>query len=313
MTKHLAEKVAAGLMALAGPVGLVFMSAPPSRAQPAAPSTPAPTFEVVSIKPNHEGSGNVMVRMAPGGRFEAQNITLRFLLQEAYGVKDAQISGAPGWVDSEHYNIDAKTDDASAGDGPGDDKRKVDRDDMQARFRLMLQAMLADRFKLALHHDSKELSEYVLVVAKNGPKLHETSAPPADAAPTDRPPGPPAPGSPMPRGAIRIMGRGDLSVSGVALAQFADVLSRQIGHIVVDKTGLKGEYDFTLKWTPDEGQGQMFRGAGEPPREGAPPPPDANGPSIFTALQEQLGLRLKPDKATVPVVIVESATSPTLN
>jgi len=81
----------------------------------------------------------------------------------------------------------------------------------------------------------------------------------------------------------------------------------------VDKTGLKGEYDFTLKWTPDEGQGQMFRGAGEPPREGAPPPPDANGPSIFTALQEQLGLKLESQKGPVDTLVIDHVERPSEN
>ena len=281
-----------------------------SRAQsPAAASAPPPAFEVVSIKPNHEGSGNIMVRMAPGGRFEAHNITVKFLLEDAYGVKDSQISGAPTWLDTEHYNIDAKAEDSAA-----DNQRKLDRDAQQAQVRAMLQGMLADRFKLALHHETKELSEYALVVAKNGPKFHETTAPANDPAAQDRPPGPPAPGSPMPRGTMRMMGRGDLTVSGMGLAQFADMLSRQIGHVVVDKTGLKGEYDFTLKWTPDEGQGQMFGGpGGGPPRDGAPPPPDPNGPTIFTALQEQLGLKLESQKGPVDTIVIDHVERPSEN
>lgn len=277
----------------------------------AAAQSPAPAFEVVSIKPNHADDGRVMVRIAPGGRFEAQNVTVRFLLQDAYGVKDSQIVGAPGWIDSEHFNIDAKADDSSAGDASKDGQGKADRDKQQAQFRLMMQAMLADRFKLVLHHDTKELSEYALVVAKNGPKLKETTAAAMDPVSAGPPPRP-GPDAPMPKGSIRMMGRGDLTVAGVGLGQFADVLSRQIGQIVVDKTGLKGEYDFTLKWTPDEGQGQMFRGAGGPPSDGAPPP-DAAGPSIFTALQEQLGLKLESQKGPVDVLVIDHLERPSEN
>jgi uncharacterized protein (TIGR03435 family) len=271
----------------------------------AAAQSPAPAFEVVSIKPNHGDDGRVMFRMAPGGRFEATNVSVKFLLQEAYGVKDSQISGAPGWVSTERYNVEAKPEDT-----PADQERKLGPDEGRAKLMLMLQGMLADRFKLKLHHDTKELPMFALVVAKNGPKFHETTAPamdPATSVPLS------GPGAPMSRGQIRMMGRGDLTVTGVALSQFAEALSRQVGQLVVDKTGLKGDYDFTLKWTPDEGQGQMFRGAGEPPRDGAPPPPDAAGPSIFTALQEQLGLRLESEKGPVDTIVIDHVERPSEN
>ena len=284
------------LLAVAGVIGLVQTSQ--ARAE-------SPTFEVVSIKPNHTGSRKTMIQMAPGGRFEAENITVKFLLEEAYGVKDSQLSGLPGWVDSENYNLEAKAEDS---DG------KLDREQQGARFRLMLQAMLADRFKLALHHESKELSEYVLLVAKSGPKFHETTAPELDpAAEGSVPLGPPDPKAPMPRGSIRMMGRGDLAVSGIPLNQFADVLSRQIGQLVVDKTGLTGNYDFTLKWTPDETQGQMFRGAGDGAPRDAAPPADASGPSIFAALQEQLGLKLESQKGPVDTLVIDHVERPSEN
>ncbi|MGO4882758.1 MAG: TIGR03435 family protein [Bryobacteraceae bacterium] len=286
---------------------LLLLSATATRAQsPAATKTPA--FEVVSIKPNKEGSRGIMIRMAPGGRFEAKNVTVRFLLQEAYGVKDSQISGAPAWFDSEHYDVEAKADDSF-----DEVAHRLGRDEQEVQLRQMLQAMLADRLKLVLHHDTKELSEYALVVAKNGPKFHETTAPAMDPAAENRPLGPPAPGAPMPRGSIRMTGRGELTLTGIGITQFADVLSRQLGLLVVDKTGLKGEYDFTLKWTPDEGQGQMFRGAGGPPPDGAPPPPDASGPSIFTALQEQLGLKLESQKGPVDTIVIDHVERPSEN
>jgi uncharacterized protein (TIGR03435 family) len=295
------------MRSIIAPVFCAAMSIAHGGAQsPAAADAPPPAFEVVSIKPNHEASGNIMLRMAPGGRFEAHNVTVRLLLEQAYGVKDSQLSGAPGWFDSEHYNIDAKAEDSSP-----ENQRKLDRDAQQAQLRTMLQGMLADRFKLALHHETKELSEYALVVAKSGPKFHETTAPKFDPA-QDRPPGPPSPGAPMFRGGIRMMGRGDLTASGIGLTQFADVLSRQIDHIVVDKTGLKGEYDFALKWTPDEGQGQMFGGPGGPPKDGAPQP-DANGPTIFTALQEQLGLKLESQKGPVDTLVIDHVEKPSEN
>lgn len=261
-------------------------------------------FEVVSIKPNHEGTRGIMIGMMPGGRFQAKNITVRFLLQEAFGIKDSQLSDAPGWIDSEHYDIEAKPEESPDGD------KRLSRDERETRLRQMLQGMLADRFKLAIHHETKELSEYALVVSKNGPKFHLTTAPEFD--PSKGPPGPPTAGGPMPGRGIR-MGRGELTVIGVDLTRFADVLSRQIGTLVVDKTGLKGEYDFTLKWTPDESQGQMFHGAGEPPRDAAPPPPDASGPSIFTAVQEQLGLKLESQKGPVDTIVIDHIERPSAN
>jgi uncharacterized protein (TIGR03435 family) len=295
------------MAAVAGAIVFALANAPQSRAQsPAAATTPAPTFEVVSIKPNHGAGGNMTIRMAPGGRFTAENVPVKLILEQAYGVKDSQILGAPGWIDSERYDVEAKPEDSSA-----DEKQKPGPEKESAQLRLMLQSMLADRFKLTLHHETKELPVYALVVAKNGPKLHETADTPGDSTP----PGPMGPsGGPPLKGRMMINGRGELTVNGVALARFADVLSRQIGHIVVDKTGLKGNYDFTLKWTPDEGQmpGGPGGGPGGPPRDAAPPP-DASGPSIFTALQEQLGLKLESQKGPVDTLVIDHVERPSEN
>jgi len=291
---------AAGMLAVAGPIAFGLMNAPPSRAQsPAATTTPAPSFDVASIKPDHSGTGFFRIKMEPG-RFVANNATVRFLLQYAYRVKDAQIVGAPGWIDSEHYDIEAKTDDSSA-----DAQRKLTSDEQGAQLRLMLQSLLADRFKLTLHHDTKELPIYTLVVAKNGPKLHESAATPDDPAPLR----PPTPDGPQPRNSMRMMGRGNLSINAGSLDMFAELLSHQLGLLIVNKTGLKGIYDFTLKWTPDEGQGQM---PGGPPGD-APPPADASGPTIFTALQEQLGLKLESQKGPVDTIVIDHVERPSEN
>jgi uncharacterized protein (TIGR03435 family) len=258
----------------------------------------SPAFEVVSIKPNHAGEG-MMIRRLPGGKLSASNIPVKSLLQEAYGVKESQISGGPGWIDSERYDIEAKPDDAFA-----DAEKKLSRDEMIAQQRLMMQAMLADRFKLTLHHESKEMEVYALVVAKNGPKLHEVTLPPPET-PRELP----KPGDPLPKGGIWMRGRGQLDVTGAGMAQFVNVLSMQVGRIVLDKTALKGNYEFTLKWTPDEGQGHM---PGGPPGDAAPPP-DASGPSIFTALQEQLGLKLESQKGAVDTLVIDHVERPSEN
>ncbi|MGA2574710.1 MAG: M56 and DUF3738 domain-containing protein [Bryobacteraceae bacterium] len=295
---------AAGMAAVAGPIVFGLMNAPQSRAQsPAADSKPRPTFDVASIKPDHGGTGLFRISVEPG-RFVADNATVKFLLVEAYHVKESQISGAPGWLDSEHYDVEAKL-----GDSSNDVQRKLNSDEQGAQVRLMLQSLLADRFKLTLHHESKELPIYALLVAKSGPKLHESAAAPDDAGP----PGPLAPDGPQPRHSIRMSGRGDLSVSAENLDMFADLLSHQFGRLVVNQTGLKGSYDFTLKWTPDEGQGQkMALPGGGPPRD-ATPPPDASGPTIFTALQEQLGLKLESQKGPVDMLVIDHVERPSEN
>jgi len=264
--------------------------------------SPAPTFEVVSIKPNKGGPG-IMIRIPPGGRFDATNITTKLLIQEAYGVKESQISGAPAWIDSEHYDIQAKTDDSYA-----DAERKLGREEQIAHHRQLLQSLLADRFKLTLHHEAKEMPILALVVAKNGPKLHEVPAPPP---PDEAPPKPPTPGGPPPRGGIWMRDRGKIEGAGIQLSALANVLSMQLGRIVLDKTGLKGYYEFTLKWTPEEGEGPMFKGAGGPPGDTAPS--ESAGPTIFTAVQEQLGLKLESQKGPVDTLVIDHIERPSEN
>jgi len=291
---------AAGMAAVAGPIIFGLLNAPQSRAQSPAPaSAPTRTFDVVSIKPNHDSGGPFRFGSDPG-RLVAENVTLKFLLQIAYRVKDAQISGAPAWTGSEHYNIEAKTDDSSA-----DMLRKLSDEEQETQARLMLQSMLADRFRLALHHEMKALPVYVLLVAKNGPKLHESADTPDAPAPS----GPPTPNEPQRRHTLRMNGPGDVSAIAQNLDIFADVLSHQLGHPVLNKTGLKGDYDFSLKWTPNEGRGQM---PGGPPGDAAPPP-DASGPSIFTALQEQLGLKLESQKGPVDTIAIDHVEKPSKN
>jgi len=309
MTQPLAKKLslgrkallaAAGMVAVAGPIVFGLINAPPGRAQSQPPAgTTAPAFEVASIKPDHGGTG--LFRLgANAGRFAADNVTLKFLLQFAYHVRESQILGAPGWIDSEHYDIEAKGDDSSAA-AP----RKLPSDEEETQLRLMLQSLLADRCKLTLHHETRELAIYALVLAKSGSKLHESAVTPDDAAP----PGPLTPDGPQPIHSIRMTGRGSLSVSAGNLDTFADLLSHQLGLMVVNKTGLKGAYDFTLNWTPDEGQSQMH---GAPPGDAAPPP-YASGPSIFTALQEQLGLKLESQKGPVDTIVIDRIARPSEN
>ena len=270
------------------------------------PTADAPAFEVASVKPNM--SGEPFIRMGgPPGRFNATNVPLRQLIQIAYQIQPFQLDGGPGWIGSDRFDIVAKV----GGDlqvppapGPG----------VVGSVQLMMRTLLADRFKLVVHHETKEQAIYALVLAradgKLGPQLKPAAADcVALAAARGRsgpPPGPPAPGQRPQCGMM--MRPGGLSAGGMPLAQLVASLSANIQRIVVDRTGLTGAFDIDLMWTPD----QMPQGRGDPP-PGAPPLPpiDPNGPSLFTAVQEQLGLKLESTKAPVDVLVIDHAEKPT--
>src|SRR5579872_1572706 len=313
----------AGMVALAAPIVFGLLNAPPGRAQSQpASSAPLPSFEVASVKPNKSGGRGAGLQMAPG-RFTAKNIPLKMLIGFAYDVRDFQISGGPGWLSSEKYDIEAKP------EGLTGDPTKLSEEQRQhqeEQLRLMVQSLLADRFKLTVRHETKELPVYALVVAKNGPKLQvaQETPPTPDPPPSPEPSQPPGSKALGGRGISKALGgRGMMMRPGhfegrsAAVSFLAHALSRQLGRTVLDKTGLKGVYDFTLDWTPDESQGRMFMGpkdanlgAGGPP---APPPPDASGPSIFTAIQEQLGLKLESTKGPVEILVIDHVEQPTEN
>jgi len=280
---------AAGLTAVAAPVAFGVLAAPRVSAQSvaAAGGTHA-VFDVASIKPYH-GAADLFRINAQPGRFYAAGITLRFLVQFAYHVNESQVSGLPGWADSENYIIEAKQDDSAA-----EQLRKLSHEEQTAQLGLMLQSLLADRFKLTVHHEMKEQTVYALVVAKNGPKMHESATAPDGPLPAN----PPGPDDPQPRGSFR-MNRGELSAMAQNMDRFVNVLSHQTGRVVINQTGLKSDYDFTLIWTPTGPDGEAL--------------PDASGPSLFTALEEQLGLKLESQKAPVDTIVADHVERPTEN
>ena len=287
----------AGIAALAVPLAVGVTNA----AQ--ATNANSPSFEAASIKPAKSGTpGLFRISLEPGGRFVANGINVSTLLQLAYNVKENQISGAPSWFNSDRFDIQAKPDDAAAAE-----MQKLPPERRSEQSRQMLQSLLADRFKLKLGHETRELSVYLLTVAKNGPKFHE-SAVPNQQGPAD---------SPQQRRGIMMNGRGQLTLADAGLDMFANVLSHQLGRIVLDKTGLSGKYDFTLHWTPGPNEGPMMPGGGPGPGhegpDGAPPPPEASGPSLFTALQEQLGLKLESQKAPVDILVIKHIERPSDN
>ena len=219
------------------------------------------------------------------------------LLTQAYDVREFQISGGPGWINTDRFDIVAKAERSTAAENVPDDPGKMTEEQRKTigdQMRERLRALLADRFQLALHRETKEQSVYALVVGKSGSKLQESQ--------THEGPGP--------RGPMMRMGRGELSGQGVALDMLTRTLSSQLGRPVIDRTGLKGNFDFKLTWTPDPGQSG---GPFGPPGADAPPPPDPNGPSVFTALQEQLGLRLESQKGPVEMLVIDKVEKPSEN
>jgi uncharacterized protein (TIGR03435 family) len=224
-----------------------------------------PSFEAASIKPNKSGDRKVSIRRSPG-RFTTSNTTLKMLITFAYDIRGHQLSGGPGWLDSDRYDIVAKADGANPS---------------EAELKQMVQMMLADRFQLTIHRETKEMPVYALVVGKNGPKLHEAEG----------------------TGPQMSMGRGQLTAKKVSMELFAKQLGNQLGRSVVDNTSLNGDFDFKLEWTPDSGQPMG-------PKEGGvdgPAPADASGPTIFTAVQEQLGLKLEAQKGPVEILVIDRA------
>ena len=279
--------------------GAVYTRPSRARSQQSPEAAPSYEYDVASIKPNMSGTNMVRLMFIPSG-LSGTNVTLEMLIRSAYGIEENQISGGPSWLKSDHYDIDAKMDSPTA-----DAFHKLSEEKRRLATQHMLQALLADRFKLAVHHDSKELSIYALVVAKNGPKLRQ--AKPDDTYPN----GIKGPDGIARAGMMR-MGRGQLTSQALPLSELARLLTSQLDRTVVDKTGLPGNYDFTLQWTPDESQGAMFRGPDTGP-QGSAPPPDASGPSLFTALQEQLGLKLESQKGPVEIYIIDHAEKPSEN
>ncbi|HZR24451.1 MAG TPA: TIGR03435 family protein [Vicinamibacterales bacterium] len=266
-----------------------------------------PQFEVASIKPNNSGDGRVMMGMQPGGRFTASNVSLRQLIRNAYGLQESQIVGGPDWVANDRFDINAKAEDGFV--APLTPPGQV------GPIQLMMRALLADRFKLVVHDEEREMPIFALVLnrpdGKLGPQLTKSNVDCAALTGRGRgaaPPPPPAPGQPMPCG-IRI-GFGNMVVGSSPIAQIATVLSQFAGRMVVDKTGLAGAYDMNLTWTPDN-LPQRPPGAPEPLVNGVAI--DPNGPSLFTAVQEQLGLKLDSQKGPVKVLVIDKVEHPVAN
>jgi uncharacterized protein (TIGR03435 family) len=191
------------------------------------------------------------------------------------------------------------------GKSVADELYKLSPDQRTLERQRMLQAVLADRFKLSLHRESKDLPEYMLVIAKNGSKLQESKAgdiyPNGITGPDGLPLGP----------HMMRMGGGQLTGQALSMADLVRLLSQRLGRTVLDKTGLTANYDFTLQWTPDESQAPMLKGTegGQQGTDSAPSP-KSSGPSIFTAIQDQLGLKLEFQKVPMEILVIDHAEMP---
>src|SRR5688500_6786246 len=294
------------------PLTLVVTLVAPS---PAA-QTREPAFAVASIRLNTSGpvfTAATVPRVAlqPGGRLTVRNNTLHELLAVAHGVLEHQVAGGPDWVRSDRYDIDAR----------------ADAELTQDEARSMLRALLVDRFALATHIEVRSLPIYALGLArpdrKTGAQFRPsgaTCAPPKSPVglPPIPPPPPPPAGQQMtllnnrwPRPCPMIYAPGFISARAMAMDEFAGRLIQLVDRPVLDRTGLKGNFDFELQFTPEFGPAAAAFPAAPPPGSNQPPAPAA--PSIFTAVQEQLGLKLESQRGPVDVVVIDRGERPTEN
>ena len=264
------------VLALFTVVPLAFAQAAPPVAAPQRAAANVLAFDVATIKPTARTDKAWQLLPTPDG-YTGMNVSLRKLIELAYGVLDGKlILGGPPWIDSAKFDMEAKFDPTQV----------PDLKDLTYRQRAdMLQPLLADRLKLKLHHESRDFPVFLLVVDKHGLRLHEAT--PADTGNLG-----------FGIDCTFRNGSGSLAVQGCQASSLTGLLQSAAGRIILDRTGLTGHYNMELHWTPDDA------------------PVDASaapGPSIFTAVQEQLGLRLEPSTAPLDVLVIDSAEKPSEN
>lgn len=275
----------------------VILLAPSLFAQtPTSNEAGKPTFEVASIKPNKTGADGASIRVQPGGRMTATNQTVRNLIRNAYNIQPYQFVGGPGWIDDDRFDIIAKM---AAADIP--ENGMVPPYQMMAR----LQNLLADRFKLVVRRETREVPIFALVMARSdgkfGPRLRVAEGECAEFARTGTPPPPGAPSGARPCG-IRFT-RGNVIAGAAEIGVLARNMSGLVQRVIIDKTGLTGRYDLDLEWSPDS----AFAAGASADR----PTGDTSGPSLFTALEEQLGLKLESTRGPIEALVIESVERPT--
>jgi uncharacterized protein (TIGR03435 family) len=243
--------------------------------RPADAEATAPAYDIVSIKPNKSESGSVSINTNDDS-YSATNVSLKRLLEDAYGIKEDLVFGLPGWANSAHFDIKAKIVEPDA-----EVLKKLSR----KQRRSMIQQFLMDRFQLKAHTETKVLPLYEMVLVKDGPKFKE-SAP--EGSPEDKSP------NGVGRGGVTVYNT-ELTAHAVSLAILANMLGDRLHRTVTDKTGLTGKYDLLLEWAPEDDQDASSESAAAP---------------FFTALQEQLGLKLQPSKGPVDTLVVDHVEMP---
>jgi len=268
------------------PIPLVLTRTPPDAAWPIPePVKPMeadadPGLDVATIKPSKPGAQGKGFGFQ-GTHFRTFNTNGNDLIAVAYGMHAKQIIGAPDWLGTDLFDIDGVP------DVPGRPNIK--------QMGLMLQKLLADRFALKFHHEQRELSVYAIEVGGGGPKMKVTASGPNDQQ------------------GFGFRGLGDLVVINMSMKEFATWMQSSVmDKPVVDQTGLTAKYDFTLKWTPDDSQFAQFRGAVTTPPPAAGDNPNAP-PSLYTAMQEQLGLKFSATKAMDDVIVIDHVEKPSAN
>ena len=309
---------------VAGPVAFGFMQEASPTSQILHATGPLPSFEVATIKPNHSDSGfarfGAAGHGAPLDRFIATNVSVKKLMGWAFAgnslpLPDYEVSGGPNWIDSDRYDIEAKLKDSQVAE-----LQKLSDTDRILQVRRMVQALLADRFKLVVNDTTETHPVYALVIARGGLRMKEMreSTPCSTPPPGYAPPPPPPPGAstvapqgPATQPQPQIAGRpGDLAACNLPVKGLVRVLQLSLDRPVVDQTGLTGNYSFNLKWTPGFDQPGPMPG---PSPIAETPPPDASGLSIFTAIEEQLGLRLVSTKGSVEALEIVHIEKPSEN
>jgi uncharacterized protein (TIGR03435 family) len=247
----------------------------------------AQVFDVASVKPNRSGGSAVSFRLQPGGQLNALNVTVRDLIRFAYAVQPFQIEGGPGWTGSDRFDVVAKVAGEVVPQPPG----------QVGPVQVMMQNLLAERFSLKVRRETKDGPVYALVHARADKQLNQQVVPSTvDCAALLR-----ARTGPSPQ--CRISGGpGTISGRDASFGQLAQLLSRQVQRLVIDRTGLPGAYSWALQFAPDQAPA---------PGEVAPAVIDPDRPSLFTALQEQLGLKLEPQRAPLEMLVIDSVQQPT--
>ncbi len=274
----------------------VLLAAALAQGQQNPDPAPGPAFEVATVKPAAPDARGRFFSPGPGGGIKITNMPLKDMIEFAWSVQPFQVSGGPAWIDSTPYDIVAKPETKPS----------------QSELPVMLQGLLADRFRLRVHHETKEMPIYALVLArkdgKPGPDLVESKEGGCQKVDPTHPPAPPQPGAPPPRycGQMMISPIG-LTVISHTIAELTPLLSRMLGRTVVDETGLKGNFDISLAVTPDAFRAPSAQSPGDNPAT------DSAAPSIFTAFQERLGLKFESKKGPVEVIVIDKAEKPSEN